>query len=136
MDIDQKYSRDLCSKLYPLFKDGSSVIEVCQALGILRETYYKWKKDYKDFCEAANFAEEAAEAKFAKLARMALLSNGKIKVDTALYCFIMKTRFGYQETEANSTAGGAEIGQPLSINFSVLPAVGEITITNANNVAE
>lgn len=131
MPRQTEYSAEICDALWPLFKDGSTVTEVCQALGISSKTYYKWKIDYKDFCQAADFAEEAAEAKFARLGRIALLSNGKIKIDTALYCFTMKTRFGYRETDLKPTLAGVEIGQPLSINFSVSPAVGEVTVTNA-----
>jgi transcriptional regulator with XRE-family HTH domain len=128
----KEYKPEICDKLLHLFKDGSTVIEVCQALGITRNTYYQWKTDYADFGEAAEFAEEAAEAMYAKLGRMALASNGKFKIDTALYSFIMKTRFGYQEKDANSTQAGTEKAQPLSISFSVAPPVGQITVTNAN----
>ncbi|HCC3245761.1 TPA: hypothetical protein JD771_002478 [Legionella pneumophila subsp. pneumophila] len=132
MATQSKYSPDICKKLLLLFKDGSTIIEVCQALGISRKIYYQWKTEHTDFCEAADFAEEAAEAVYAKLGRMALASNGKFKIDTGLYSFIMKTCFGYQEKDANSTLAETEKAQPLSINFSVAPPVGEIIVTNAN----
>lgn len=45
----------------------------------------------------------------------------------------MKSRFGYLETDVKSAPGGVEIGQSLAINFNVSPAVGEVTITNANS---
>lgn len=129
MHNQSEYSLEICDKLLPLFIEGSSVVEVCQALGISRETYNRWKIDHKEFSEAADFAEEAAEAKYLKLGRIALFSNGKIKIDTTLYSYIMKNQYGYRS--ANENLSEAEIGQPLSINFSVVPAVGEITVTNA-----
>ncbi|STX50470.1 Uncharacterised protein [Legionella busanensis] len=130
-----KYSRELCKQLLPLFKDGRSVIEVCQALGITRKTYNEWKMEHKEFNDAAEIAEEAAFAKIISLGRMALLSNGKIKIDTALYCFILKTQFNYSELIANSVLG-SEKAQPLTINFSVKPAVSEVTVTNAKAIDE
>ncbi|RUQ84477.1 helix-turn-helix domain-containing protein [Legionella septentrionalis] len=132
MRRDPEYVPDICNKLLPLFKDGSTVVEVCQALSITRKTYYQWKKEYNDFCEAADFAEEAAEAKLEMLGRKALFSNGKIKIDTSLYSFIMKNRFVCWGTGANPIFAEAEKAQPLSIYFNVSPAVGEVTVTNAN----
>ncbi|CCD04292.1 TPA: transposase [Legionella pneumophila] len=126
-----EYSPEICDKLLPLFIEGSFVVEVCQALGISRETYNRWKKDHKEFSEAADFAEEAAEAKYLKLGRIALFSNGKIKVDTTLYSYIMKSQYGYSSANEDPTHSESENGPPLSISFSVAPAVGEITVTNA-----
>ncbi|MFO2484851.1 transposase [Legionella pneumophila serogroup 9] len=131
MHKQPEYSPEICGKLLSLFNDGSSVVEVCQALGISQKTYQKWKVDHSEFGEAADFAEEAAEAKYLKLSRLALFSNGKIKVDTALYSYVMKNQYGYRAANENLTLSEAEIGQPLSISFSVVPAVGEITVTNA-----
>ncbi|WP_131781176.1 transposase [Legionella gresilensis] len=132
MNKQPEYSQELCTKLLPLFQEGRAIIEVCQALGITKNTYYQWKADHLDFREAADFAEEASEAALLKLGRIALFSNGKIKLDNTLYSFILKTRFGYQETKEILSATESEKGQPISINFNVLPPVGEVTITNAN----
>lgn len=132
---EPKYTPEICDRLLPLFTEGSSVVEVCQALGITRRTYNKWKIDHEKFSKAADFAEEAAEAKFLKLGRIALFSNGKIKIDTALYIYIMKSLYGYRAANETLTFSEAENGQPLSINFSVAPAIGEITVTNAKTTS-
>ena len=129
------YSKKLCDELLPLFKDGSTVIEVCQALGITRKSYYQWKVNHIEFSEAAEFAEEAAEAAIAKLGREALYKSPK-SFNTGLYCFAMKTRFGYRETDPNPNTSGVEKGQPLTINFNVSPAVDEVIITNAQSDSE
>ncbi|HAT1658638.1 TPA: hypothetical protein JBA38_03415 [Legionella pneumophila] len=134
MQNQLEYSPEICDKLLPLFIEGSSVVEVCQALGISRETYNKWKIDHKEFSEAADFAEEAAEAKYLKLGRIALFSNGKIKIDTALYSYIMKNQYGYGAENESLSLSENEIAQPLTINFSVVPSVGEIIVTNAKTI--
>ncbi len=127
-----KYSSELCDKLLPLFKTGRSIVEVSQELGITKKTYHKWKKEHKDWDEATEFAEEAAEAYINSLGLLALKSNGKFKLDTGLYCFTLKTRYKYRETDEKITPDGSVNGQPLTINFAVAPAVGEVIVTNAN----
>lgn len=131
-----KYTNDLCDQLFELFKDGRSIVEVSQKLGITKKTYHKWKKEHKAWDEATEFAEEAAEAYINSLGLMALKSNGKFKIDTGLYCFTLKTRYKYRETDEKTTPDGSVNGQPLTISFNVAPAVGEVLVTNANAETE
>lgn len=136
MPAQPKYSPEMCDKLLPLFQKGWTIVEVCQDLGIARKTYYKWKEKHRAFGEAAEFAEEAGEAFMWKLGRNALISNGKLKIDTGLYCFNMKVRFGLDDLSKAQNPNNSETGQPLTIKFGVNPAVSEVTVTNANTDSE
>lgn len=136
---DSNYKEEYCEKIIEWFKQGQTIVEVSQNMGVTRQTYYDWKKKYPEFKQAADFGEEAAEAFYAKIGRFAMLGfpDKEMKkqykdFNTAIYCFKMKTRFKWRENE-NVEADPNEISnaQPLQITFSVAAPVKEIEVTNS-----
>lgn len=128
-----KYDPSFPGQLYDLFKGGRTITEVCQKLGITRKTYWQWKKDRnkKAFRDAAEFAEEAAEAWWAQRGRLGAIK--KEKLDAAIFCFTMKTRFKWRETDDDKKQDGDV--QPLAITFNVAPPVADFEVTNAKTDA-
>ncbi len=136
---DKKYKPEFCEKVIDWFREGQTIVEVAQNMGVSRTMYYKWKETYPEFKEAAEFGEEAAEAYFARIGRWAMLGFPEPWMkelyqdfNTAIYCFKMKTRFRWRETgDADTDPHSVSKAQPLEITFSVKNPVNEIEITNS-----
>jgi transposase len=120
----------LADQLFELFKEGRSVVEVCQVLGISRKSYYQWKREKTYFRDKAEFAEEAAEAWYLRQGRVAMF--GKFPgFDTGIYCFTMKTRFKHREND-DLDRNKEQEAPPLNITFKVAPPRGEIEVTHGS----
>lgn len=143
-DYRTNYHPNFCKEVVEKFKNGQTIVEVCQDLGISKQTYYNWKKKHPEFKEAAKFGEEAAEAFHAKIGRMAMLGfpNPKDKekfkdFNTTIYCFTMKTRFKWRETEdVEGDPEEKDSVQPVNVNFTVSQPAKEIEITNSKELQE
>jgi len=91
-----RYHPEICEFLPFLFVDGETVGEVCSELGIVRDTYYRWKKLYPEFKDATEFGIQHAESWWTKVGREA--ANGKKKyASPAHWIFTMKNRFNWQD---------------------------------------
>jgi len=61
---------------------GYSISKFCSVVGISRDSFYRWKKEYPAFKEACDIAEEDSKAFFEELAVKG--STYEIKVNAAL----------------------------------------------------
>ncbi len=132
-----KYSKDMCEQVIEYFKEGMTIVEVSQKLGVTRQSYYDWKDKHPEFKRAAEFGEEAAEAFHCHIGRHAMLGfpdpdmkEEYMHFNTAIYCFTMKTRFKHREND-DPIRDSELLAKPLQINFKVAAAVDEIEITNS-----
>lgn len=66
-------------------RDGITIEEICQKMGIRRNTYYSWVKQYKEFADAVNTSRELVD----------------YKVENAL----LKAALGYKTKEIKVTLG-------------------------------
>lgn len=66
-------------------RDGITIEEICQKIGIQRNTYYTWVKQYKEFADAVNTSRELVD----------------YKVENAL----LKAALGYTTKEVKVTLG-------------------------------
>lgn len=66
-------------------RDGITIEEICQKIGIQRNTYYSWVKQYKEFADAVNTSRELVD----------------YKVENAL----LKAALGYKTKEIKVTLG-------------------------------
>lgn len=86
------YNAELCDKAYPLFLEGRSVTQVCVALGIVKDTYYRWKKEHPEFAAMAQAGEEASQAWWESRGEQGMF--GEIdKFSGTPWIFVMKNRF-------------------------------------------
>lgn len=52
-----KYNRTILKQIVTMTEDGHSIVEICAAVGIARETYFDWKKNKPDFSDKIKAAE-------------------------------------------------------------------------------
>ena len=86
-----KYTPKIVERICELVaKDTYSVPELCRAVGIDEATFYRWKNDKSEFCEALEKAEDKRLAFFATEAKRSLLKKiqGKenLKVWNKILC--------------------------------------------------
>lgn len=97
-----KYTPELVKRICGLVeKDTYTVSELCESVGIDESTFYRWKTDKSEFCEAIKKAEERRLDNFVVEAKRSLLK--KIQ--------------GYEvkETQIVSIPGVDEKGNPKQI---------------------
>lgn len=97
-----KYTPELVTRICGLLeKDTYTVSELCESVGIDESTFYRWKNDKNEFCEAIKKAEERRLGFFVVEAKRSLLK--KIQ--------------GYEvkETQIVSIPGVDEKGNPKQI---------------------
>lgn len=71
-----KYTPKIVERICELVaKDTYSVPELCRAVGIDEATFYRWKNDKSEFCEALEKAEDKRLAFFATEAKRSLLKK-------------------------------------------------------------
>jgi len=71
--------------------EGKSKTQVMAVLGIVKDTYYRYCREYPDFREADELGEIYAQATWEKIAQD--VATGKIKGSAAMIEFMMKSRF-------------------------------------------
>ena len=103
------------TRLIEAYKNSlGNVSKSCEAIGISRETFYRWRKADKRFAEKINDIDEAS----IDLAETMLLKNIRDGKETSLI-FYLKTKGkkrGYiEEATFDHTLGGNPIFQPLQI---------------------
>jgi transposase-like protein len=78
-----------------MFAKGSSIVEVCNFLGINKSTWYRWLKDErkKDFQEVAELGLEASEAFWVQMGKDNVYNKS---FNTGLYTFLMVNKFNYR----------------------------------------
>jgi len=95
-------------KVIEMFGEGSTVVEVCNFLGIHKSTFYRWLKDErkKDFQYTIELGIQASEAHWIQIARDNLLNKS---FNTSLFAFMMVNKHNYrsayskQEVEKTET---------------------------------
>ena len=98
------YSPDMCAKAYELFTVGASIVKVCVKLGIVKDTYYRWKKEHPEFGEMAEAGEQASQAYWEDKGEAGI--DGEIdKFAGSSWQFVMKNRFraDYRDEQAVQT---------------------------------
>jgi hypothetical protein len=102
-----KYSPKLCELLPAMFANGESVVEVCAELGIHKDTFFQWVKEYPDFSDSYKKGQELSEAWWTKVGRMGSL--GKAKIQPATWIFNMKNRFKWTDRQDMNVTGNMDI---------------------------
>lgn len=101
-----KYKRAWNERTIPLVEEilynGGSVIEVCQAMGISRMTFYRWRQDKTKTAFNRKIDEllEAAEAWWMRQGRTNLNNR---QFNTQLYNLNMVNRFKWNSAQSETT---------------------------------
>lgn len=86
------YSPDICDKVHELFSGGASIAKVCVKLGIVKDTYYRWKREHKEFAAAAEAGELASQVHWEDLGESGIIGELD-KFAASSWMFVMKNRF-------------------------------------------
>ena len=112
-----KYTKAMAAGLPDMFQNGESVVEVCVALGITKQTFYRWVDEREEFRDAYEKGKEVSEAWWTRLARGG--STGQVRVQPATLIFNLKNRFGWKdriETQhSGEIASRLVIGNDMSV---------------------
>jgi transposase len=108
-----KYKPEIAETLPDQFKDGQSVIEVCVQLGISKDTFYAWVKEYPEFSDSYKKGLEYSQQWWEKLGRAGTV--GKIPVNPTMWIFNMKNRFRADWADRQEITGSN--GAPLEISL-------------------
>jgi hypothetical protein len=99
-----KYRKRYCQTVIDLMKKGKSVIAVCAAIGICKDTFYEWTKTYLEFSEAHKLGMVYAERFWEDVGVKGVLGLGIKNPDgtfsnirPGLYEFYMKNRFRWSD---------------------------------------
>lgn len=114
----RKYSPEMDQVVIDEFSEGKSIVEICQSLGIARDTFYRWtdpddEHSYQeDFADAVEFGKTLSEAWWTAKGREYLVEyKDSGKMNASLYIINMKNRFGWTDRQETTST--------VSLNHSV-----------------
>ena len=114
-----KYRDDMPGKVRAWLSEGYSKTACAAKLGVSKETFYVWANELSDFSDAIKQGEAASELWWEDKCRD-MAANGEIA--PALMIFVLKTRFGYKETNTLELTG--KDGGAIETKSKVLNVVG------------
>ena len=86
------------------FRQGKSIAAVCNRLDIVKDTYYRWIEEHKEFGEACKRGLSESQEWWESKAQEAIFSTDKdLKFASSAYIFTMKCRFkeNYSDQQQN-----------------------------------
>lgn len=111
------YKPEYCQLVIEHMKSGKSIAAFAAAVGVSRETIWKWGKAHPEFRNACEVAKDTAQIWFETLALLIATGQHKIHVDLkgqkpyananpSMVMFLMSRRFSdYQDPSAKAMAG-------------------------------
>lgn len=96
-----EYRPEMALKALSLRCEGKSKTQVMAVLGIVRDTYYRYCREYSDFREADELGEIYAQATWEQIAQD--VASGIIKGSASMIEFMMKTRFPKEYSVRNES---------------------------------
>ena len=114
-----KYDPKWPERLPQMFSQGESVPEVAAQLGICKDTFYEYCKQYPAFSDAYKLGRDISEAWWTRLGRLG--AAGRVNVQPATWIFNMKNRFAWKDRHEHTTDAegvGAGLVIPVAIDRS------------------
>lgn len=111
-----KYNPSYCEKLQLARCEGAPIVVACSTLGIVPDTYYRWKKEYPEFKEACELAEGLCTKWWFEVGKQGALKEREIQPQ--LYNQLMDRTFGSVKvndaTKTEINIGNMNVLQQLS----------------------
>ena len=114
-----KYTDDMPERVRALLSEGWSKVSCAAQLGIGERTLYEWAEKFPQFSQAIKDGEAECEYWWEDKYRDQLLKG---ELSPAMMIFVLKTRFGYKETNTLELTG--KDGGPIEANSKILQVVG------------
>lgn len=113
-----KYAPEwMLPKIIEVMSDGGSKMEVAAALGITRETLYKWFADPKkpEFTDTIRHGEVLSQMWWEKAGKQGLWGNKESSFNASVWIFTMKNRFkdDWRDKQETEHTGSVAIQWPL-----------------------
>lgn len=89
----RRYNKNMCYKILDLFAQGKSKNAVSTELGISRQSFYIWTKQYPEFAFACKIGEQLSERWWAEAGRLNLMNKN---FNHILWMMNMSNRFNYK----------------------------------------
>jgi DNA-binding XRE family transcriptional regulator len=86
-----KYDKSFLPKIIEMGKEGASKAEMSAKLGITRETFNQYEKEYPEFSDAVKQAVALSQAWWEEKGRQAVFNSTNF--NATAYIFNMKNRF-------------------------------------------
>lgn len=114
------YKPEYCQQVIDHMRNGMSIASFAAAVGVSRETIWKWGKAYPEFRNACEVAKEASQIWFERLAIAIASGQHKTLTDDkgvkrfananpGMVMFLMSRRFpDYQDPKARMFGSGGE----------------------------
>lgn len=90
------YTPEIHEKVIKLMRKGASIEEVAYRLCVTKQTIYRWKEKYPEFCNAITAGRDFSEGWWMIKGRKNLHCKD---FNTALYQINMRNRFGWDKNE-------------------------------------
>ena len=94
-----KYRKRFCNELIAHAKKGLTIEETCSEFEISMDTYYKWKKRFKEFADADRLALNHRVAYYSKIGRLMMFGKNQVKEKTWQFFMMNIAGWGTRNTE-------------------------------------
>lgn len=102
----------MCNKIIELGKLGKTKVQMAAAIDVSKDTIYAYCHEHKDFSDAMSLAMAYAEDFWSQLGNDGVWDiPGEKKINTGVYTFNMKNRFGWTDK--------AEIVQAVTSDITI-----------------
>ncbi len=97
---EANYEESHPERLYHLMSEGKLAIEIMADFKISQDTFYRWKKEHKNFEEAFNLGYPACYTWWLNQGRKNMCTSDK---GSKTWCMIMNNCFGWKDKEPSTT---------------------------------
>ena len=87
-----KYTDDMPDKLSAFGTKGEGVVEACQMLGIVKDTFYHWDKSHPEFSDAIKMFRQNSQVWWERAGRVGTMGKSP-GFNATSYIYNMKNRF-------------------------------------------
>lgn len=93
-----KYQDHYPRVLIDIMTDGDDVVHFCVAVGIAKETFYRWTRDHEEFQDAYKIARTACEAWWINIGRKGMIYSKEF--NAKIFSINMGNRFEWRDRKA------------------------------------
>lgn len=115
-----EYKPEFCNIVIEQMQKGYSKEATAGAIGISKQTFYRWMKEYKDFSDAVQIGEVLSQQTWeGKAVDYSVHTKDGKRLDSRIYALQMKNRFGW--TDKKEINVGEETRKTFNFKLDVTP---------------
>lgn len=93
----KSFDYEFCDLVPGLYAQGKTDVEVAVALGVSKNTFYRWINTYPEFADAVQYGKGLSEIEMTKWGKEA--AKGDRKIDGKVWHVIMRNSHGWSKKE-------------------------------------